>query len=250
VEVSTAFEIDATTVVEAALAPEPPSWPEHSHPAPRRVEPSSPRTTRDWSVRVPSTGTIENPAAHAMALALLSLATGLAYRRSGHSAIIARVRNASPDVPLTVPAQLRRLRGTLGLNKSQLADVLRISRPTLYEWLRGTEPTRDNGERLAMLTRAVQRAGIEASSPLSARFVTQRLPDEVASLFDVLRRPVLDDETVANVLAATLRRSVDERAERARRERELEDLGYEEPSEQRKARHLAEAERWRDLNER
>lgn len=247
---NTAFDVDATTVLEAVRAPEPPSWPEHSRPTPRRVQPPSTGSSPSWSVRVPSTGAIENPATQAMALTLLSLATGPAYNRSGSPTTTSRAAKPGPDGPLTVPAQLRWLRGTLALNKTQLADVLRISRPTLYEWLRGTEPTRGNAERLARLTRALQRAGIEPSRPLNSRFVAQRLPDQVASLLDVLCRPVLDDEAVANALTATVRRSMDERAERARRERRFEDLGYEEPSEDRKARLLAEAERWRDLNER
>ena len=41
------------------------------------------------------------------------------------------------------PAASRtRFRGRVALNKAQLAGILRVTRPTLYDWLRGREPKR------------------------------------------------------------------------------------------------------------
>ena len=39
-----------------------------------------------------------------------------------------------------VAGQVRELRAALSVNKSELAKILRVSRPTVYAWLDGKKP--------------------------------------------------------------------------------------------------------------
>ncbi len=41
-------------------------------------------------------------------------------------------------VVFPIAEQVRELLAALSLNKSQLARILRVTRPTIYEWLQGT----------------------------------------------------------------------------------------------------------------
>ena len=43
-----------------------------------------------------------------------------------------------------VAEQVQELLAALSLNKSQLAQILRVTRPTIYEWLRGNRPNAAN----------------------------------------------------------------------------------------------------------
>ena len=74
--------------------------------------------------------------------------------------------------------QIREILAALSLNKSQLAEVLGVSRPTLYDWLEGKEPNASNAQRLSDLLRLLVNEGVMSSRPLSARFVRQALSQD------------------------------------------------------------------------
>jgi DNA-binding transcriptional regulator YiaG len=61
---------------------------------------------------------------------------------------------------LTLPVadQAREVLAALSLNKSQLAEVLCVSRPTVYDWFDGKEPNASNSDRLIILLRLLARA--------------------------------------------------------------------------------------------
>lgn len=94
---------------------------------------------------------------------------------------MARVGSSSPVPPvpsvfqkaltLSVEDQAREVLAALSLNKSQLAEVLGVSRPTLYDWIERKEPNTSNSQRINTLLRLLAREGVTASSPLNVRFV-------------------------------------------------------------------------------
>ena len=51
--------------------------------------------------------------------------------------------------------QIRELQAALSVTESELARVLRVSRPTVYDWLDGCEPTADNRARIQTLLQLV-----------------------------------------------------------------------------------------------
>ena len=113
-----------------------------------------------------------------------------------------------------VPTQLAHLAHWLSVNKSQISQIMQVSRPTLYEWLGGGMPSDANRMRLAGLLKLLAQSGLSNSSALDARFVRQPLEDGV-SLLDVLSRSDLVESEVLRCVGAI--RSL----ERVARQREL-----------------------------
>lgn len=126
--------------------------------------------------------------------------------------------------------QLREVSAALSLNKSQLAEVLRVSRPTLYEWFGGSEPNPTNAQRLSLLLRILTQVGVTAVRPVNARFVRQPFDERGRSLLDELTLERLDEHRIETLLEEAS--SLSEASAQARQEREqrLRDLAYEEPN--------------------
>jgi hypothetical protein len=131
---------------------------------------------------------------------------------------------------MPIADQARELLAALALNKSQLAEVLRVSRPTLYDWLDGKEPNAGNTARMVTLLRLLARVGVIGSRPLNARFVRQPLTEGGRSLLDELTAARWDEVRIEDLLRQT--RALGARSESKRRSREerLRALGYDEPS--------------------
>lgn len=132
--------------------------------------------------------------------------------------------------------QARAVMAALNLNKTQLAEVIRVSRPTLYDWLDGKEPNAANAQRLTALVQLLANAGVTAADSISPRFVREAFNDGEPSLLDLLKSDTLDETRVAKVLAEA--KALEDEAEGARlaREDRLRALGFEDPTaEQRKA---------------
>lgn len=124
----------------------------------------------------------------------------------------------------------------LNLNKIQFAEVLRVSRPTLDDWLEGKEPNPAHSQRLATMAQLVANAGVKAAHSLSPRFVREALKEGEPSLFDLLKADELDEVRVAKLLAAAKALEDEAEADMAAREARLRALGFEEvTAEQRKA---------------
>ena len=139
------------------------------------------------------------------------------------------LRMSSADQALEVLA-------ALSLNKTLLAEVLGVTRPTLYAWLEGKDPKTENAQRLMSLVRLLGDAGVRAADALSPRFVREPLNDGEPSLLDLLRADTLDEGRVSRVLKEA--KALEDGAENDRlaREARLRALGFEEPTaEQRKA---------------
>ena len=61
------------------------------------------------------------------------------------------VVDTHPISTLPIGRQVRELQTALSINKSELARILRVSRPTVYDWLDGGEPNADNRSRIRKL---------------------------------------------------------------------------------------------------
>jgi transcriptional regulator with XRE-family HTH domain len=147
---------------------------------------------------------------------------------------------ASPAIlSLSVPEQLQEAQAALSLNRSQLAQMLGVSRPTLYEWLEGNSPSASNTSRLSALLQLLQAAGIKAAAPLNARFVRQPLGLERPALIELLSQEPLDSQAVLSALAEARRLGDEAVQAREAREERLRTLGYDEVTEQQRREQLA-----------
>ena len=140
---------------------------------------------------------------------------------------------------LSVVEQMQELQAALSLNKSQLARILRVSRPALYEWFRGKEPNPTNTERLHTLLRCLVRARASRASPLNARFVREPADLDGPALLVLLVEERIDEDRVVSAIkrAQTLGDAAARR--RAAREERLRDLGFEDPGRGQRREQLA-----------
>ena len=141
------------------------------------------------------------------------------------------------SIPVVV--QVKELRAALSLNKSQLARIVRVTRPTIYEWYEGKDPNATNSERIRVLLRVLERNAVSGAMPLNARFIRQPVGPAEPSLLDLLSEHRLDQERVARALkrardlgAAALRK-------RENREDRLRALGFEDPTGNQRKEQLA-----------
>ena len=147
---------------------------------------------------------------------------------------------AKRALPLSASKQAQELLVALSLSKSQLAQVLRITRPTLYEWLGGKQPSAANAARLDQLHQLLVAAGVRSvRSPLNARFVRQVLPGHSCCLLDALCAQPLDTALVQALLAQALDLTRQANTLRIEREHRLRDQGFESPSHNVRAQQLA-----------
>lgn len=140
---------------------------------------------------------------------------------------------------LSVADQAREMLASLSLNKTQLAEILGVSRPTLYDWLDGKEPSSSNAQRLTMLLRLLASAGVTSARPLSPRFLRQPLREAGVPLLEALSAETIDEQHVSSLVREA--KALGEQAEsrRASREDRLRALGFEEPSEEQRREQLA-----------
>lgn len=139
----------------------------------------------------------------------------------------------------SVAEKLTDLAAALSLNKSQLAQVLRVTRPTVYAWLRGNEPGAANLERLHNLLGILARASVSGAAPLNARFVRQRPGPDEPSVLELLCEEELEPEQITEALKTA--RSLEEAADQKQRAREarLRARGFGEADSARRREQLA-----------
>ena len=116
-----------------------------------------------------------------------------------------------PISTLPIERQVRELQAAMSINKSELARILRVSRPTVYDWLDGGEPNADNRSRIRTLLRLVSESRVSANDPLFPRFVRSALEPGDRSLLELLGEEVIDEATAKHVIrrARALGREMD-----------------------------------------
>ena len=140
---------------------------------------------------------------------------------------------------LPIARQVRELQAALSVNKSELARILRVSRPTVYDWLEGGEPNADNRLRIRTLVGLVAGSRVSADDPLLPRFVRYALEPGGRSLLELLGEEVIDGVTAKDLIrrAKVLGDAVD--GEREVREARLRQAGFEEPDAEQRRANLA-----------
>lgn len=162
-------------------------------------------------------------------------------RRSiGRTPRIAIARLAADGLEmLPVDDQLKEIGASLSVNKSQLARILRVTRPTLYEWYQGKEPNATNSERIRKLLRLLERAAVYGANPLNARFVRRPIGVDEPSILDLLDRDPLDEKRVVHALERARALGVAASRSRVAREDWLRSLGFEDPGSEQRREQLA-----------
>ena len=97
---------------------------------------------------------------------------------------------------LPVADQVRELQTALSVNKSELARILRVSRPTVYDWLDDGQPNADNRARIRTLLRLLWESGVTPANPLFPRFVRSALEPGDRPLLDILGEETIDEAAV------------------------------------------------------
>ena len=137
---------------------------------------------------------------------------------------------------LSVADQVRELQAALSLNKSELARILRVSRPTVYDWLDDGQPNDDNLSRIWTLLRLLRESRVSPANPLFPRFVRSPLEPGSRPLLEAMGEETIDEANLRSAIrrAKALGDAIDSRCEE--REAGLRAAGFEEPdAEQRKA---------------
>ena len=141
---------------------------------------------------------------------------------------------------MSVANQAREVLAALALNKSQLADILRVSRPTLYDWLDGKDPHPAKAERMVALLRLLGRTHISSATPVNAKFVRQPIDERGVSLIEELGSEKWDESHVEGLLNEARKLSEMLEANRLQREDRLRGLGYETPSDEQRRELLGQ----------
>jgi transcriptional regulator with XRE-family HTH domain len=153
-------------------------------------------------------------------------------------------------IALPVVEQMQELLAALSINKSQLAEILRVTRPTMYDWFQGKEPNAANTDRLHALLRILTRASVSGTAPLNARFVRKPMELDAPSIKELLAAEDLDEDRIVQALEQA--RSLGETAfnRRTNREDRLRALGFEDPTDDERRERLARNAALKDWPER
>lgn len=153
--------------------------------------------------------------------------------------VVSSLRPVNDVTALPVADQLAEIQASLSLNRSQLAEVLRVTRPTLYGWFGGTAPRQENAERIEQVLRLLVGAGVSGENPLNARFVRRGFEGE-SSILEVLREAAIDESLARRRIERAKALGDEVRGRIRSREQRLETLGYEGPTNDRKKQMLGD----------
>ena len=130
---------------------------------------------------IPGTPDTWNP--HVAFLVFPRITSSPRIERRAMSRFAARSHHIST---LPVADQVRELQRALSVNKSELARILRVSRPTVYDWLDDGQPNAGNVSRIRTLLRLLWESRVTPANPLFPRFVRSALEPGDRPLLDVL----------------------------------------------------------------
>ncbi len=140
---------------------------------------------------------------------------------------------------LPIADQIRHLQTALSVSKSELARILKVPHPTIYEWLDGRDPNDTNATRIRQLAGFLDRTGISAKHSLFPRLVRESDALGTPPILDLLSLEPFDETRVLEALkeAKAMGDLID--AERAEREAWLYDADFEEVSTEQRKKNLA-----------
>lgn len=135
---------------------------------------------------------------------LLDTARIAQWQRQSRNAA-ARAFETKGDPPSRSHADLiEECLAALGIGKSTLAEILGISRPTLYAWYdnRVETPEARPLARLQRLVALLREAGITTDRPIRRHLVQRPLAGETVALAELLKAPQWDEPRLRRLLAA------------------------------------------------
>lgn len=103
---------------------------------------------------------------------------------------------------LSVADQAKLVVSMLGLNKSQLATVFDVSRPTIYAWLKGDSESlnHENASKLQQLAELVNAVAVDTNRPLFHNYVKRSMPGQNLSILDLLLEKKWDIKVLGKLL--------------------------------------------------
>jgi hypothetical protein len=146
--------------------------------------------------------------------------------------------NLSPLQP-SVAHQACEVLAALSLNKSQLAEILEISRPTLYDWIEGSDPKPKNAQRLFTLFKLLVACGIRSNNSITPMYLRQPIIEGKPTLFQALCGSPMDEKLVSILLHQARQFGEDDKVRRSEREERLRKQGFEEPTPEERRDRLA-----------
>jgi len=102
---------------------------------------------------------------------------------------------------MTTPAaDIALIRSALSLSIRELARVLRVERPTVYSWISGAQPRRDNAERLRILAELARQWSAVSPRPLGN--LRKGNGPESVSILALLQKDSINNERVREFFKA------------------------------------------------
>lgn len=142
----------------------------------------------------------------------------------------------SVELQVSVTAQLQFLIDVVGVNVSQLSDLLKVGRPSIYKWLQGADIRRANFSRLEALHSIFQSWNNQFGVTLG-QYLYKKIDGQL-SLYDLL---IIDEIDIARAkeFAVKLNHILLEAYDRAElRRRKLENAGFAPASKEQKNKAL------------
>ncbi|MCF7733316.1 MAG: helix-turn-helix domain-containing protein [Akkermansiaceae bacterium] len=130
------------------------------------------------------------------------------------------------SAPVTTPHKIESIREAFGLTTSALAEILGVSRPTIYQWIRGqSDPSGDNKARLDRVALIAARWSKAFPTMNMDHWLTDNEPGQ-ASLMDLLRQETQDSTAMDRLMSVRIRqaREADQRIAAARKAAGMGDL--------------------------
>ena len=84
--------------------------------------------------------------------------------------------------------------------RAELARILRVSGPTVYDWLDDGRPNADNVSRIQALLRLLRESKVTSANALFPRFVRSPLEPGGRPLLDVLAEETIDEAAARNAI--------------------------------------------------
>jgi len=130
------------------------------------------------------------------------------------TSFIVIVRNDPIHITMSPTEQVRLILSFYGFSKTELAQIIGISRPALYAWIDGTsEPERENHDKLSALAQLAHDMRADPSFTLFHGYINRPIPGYDKSLLEYLSG-TLDDMDFLSALVKNISRMTVERKER------------------------------------